>query len=62
MAYRVSNHHASNVGRRGALVDRGANGGLIGNDVRIMCTTDREVDVSEIDNHQMNNLRIATAG
>jgi hypothetical protein len=27
-----------------------------------MCTTDREVDVSGIDNHQMNNLGIVTAG
>jgi hypothetical protein len=33
VTYRVSNHHASSVGRRGALVDRGANGGLVGNDV-----------------------------
>jgi hypothetical protein len=60
--YCVSNHHGSATGKRGALVDRGANGGLVGNDIRIMCTTDREVDVSGIGNHQMTNLRIVTAG
>jgi hypothetical protein len=49
--YCVSNHHGSTTGKRGALVDCGANGGLVGNDVRIMCTTDREGDVSGIDNH-----------
>ena len=60
--YCVSNHRGSTTDKRGALVDRGANGGLVGNDVRITCTTDREVDVSGIDNHQMTNLRIVTAG
>jgi hypothetical protein len=62
ITYFVSNHHGSTTGKRGALVDRGANGGLVGNDVRIMCTTDREVDVSGFDNHQMTNLCIVTAG
>jgi hypothetical protein len=60
--YCVSNHHGSTTGKRGALIDRGANGGLVGNDVRIMRTTDREVGVSGIGNHQMTNLRIVTAG
>jgi hypothetical protein len=61
--YCVSNHRGSTTGKRGALVDRGACGGLVGNDVRtIMGTTDREADVSGIDNHQMTNLRIVTAG
>ena len=62
ITYCVSSHRGSTTGKRGALVDRGANGGLVGNDVRIMCTNDREVDVSGIDNHQMTNLRIVTAG
>ena len=46
----------------GALIDRGANGGLAGSDVRIIAKTDREVDVDGIDNHQMVNLPIVTAG
>jgi hypothetical protein len=60
--YYVSNHRGSTTDKRGALIDHDANGGLVGNDVRIMRTTDREVDVSGIDNHQMTNLRIVTAG
>ena len=58
--YRVSQqvHHPS----IGALVDRGANGGIAGNDVRIISKTDRTVDVSGIDNHEMNNLPIVTVG
>jgi hypothetical protein len=60
--YCVSNHHGSTTGKRGALVDHGTSGGLVRNDVRIMCTTDREVDVSGINNYQMPNLCIVTAG
>ena len=60
VTYKVSNHVGNNSA--GALVDRGANGGIAGNDVRIIGTTNRTVDVSGIDNHQMTNLRIVTAG
>ena len=60
ISYTVSNHIGSET--NGSLVDRGANGGIAGNDVRIIATTDRSVDVSGIDNHQMTNLRIVTAG
>ena len=44
------------------MVDRGANGGTAGNDVRTISKTDRDVDVSGIDNHEMNNLPIVTVG
>ena len=60
--YRVSQHHGSFAKGVGSLIDRGANGGLAGNDVRIISKTDREVDVSGIDGHQMSNLPIVTAG
>ena len=61
LIYRVSSHHAS-VDGRSSLVDRGANGGLAGSNMRIIATTDRRVDISGIDNHQMTNLKIVTAG
>ena len=42
----------------GSLVDRGANGGIIGNDARVMHVhKDRNVDVTGIDNHEMNALK-----
>ena len=59
ICYSVSNHEAS---KRGSLVDRGANGGLAGDDVRIVQTSERAVDVSGIDGHCVNNLPIVTAG
>ena len=36
---------------KGPLVDGGTNGGICGNDVRIMHNTGRYVDVQGIDNH-----------
>ena len=45
-----------------ALIDRGANGGLVGSDVRILYSSDRAVDVSGIDEHQVTDLKIVTAG
>ena len=58
MTYSVSAHRKVNS-NRGALVDRGANGGFAGFNVRIIARTDREVNVSSIDNHQMTNLNTA---
>jgi hypothetical protein len=48
--------------RRGALVDRGANGGIAGDDVRGINRTHRQVDVQGIDNHQIVDIPIATVG
>ena len=45
-----------------ALIDRGANGGLAGDNVRVISKSDRTVDVSGIDNHEMNNLAIVSVG
>ncbi|KAL7570415.1 hypothetical protein ACA910_017249 [Epithemia clementina (nom. ined.)] len=42
------------------LVDRGANGGLAGDDMRILHKTGRKVAISGIDNHEVNNLDIVT--
>ena len=58
--YNVSSHQAS---KKGSLVDRGANGGLAGEDVRIISKIPGKfVDVSGIDSHKVNDLPIVTAG
>ena len=56
----VSRRQTSTV-KQGASVDRGANGGLAGSDVRPLHETDRQVDVQGIDNHQLTNTPIVTA-
>ena len=58
ITYNISNYNAS---KSGSLIDRGANGGLVGDDVTIKYKTGRFVDVSGIDNHTVNNLEIVTA-
>jgi len=57
--YSVSIHKSSQVG---SLVDRGANGGIAGGDVRVIEKTERTVDVRGIDNHQIVGIPIVTAG
>jgi len=59
--YHVS-AHAAQRGNRGALVDRGANGGIIGNDAHVLYThPGQEVDVTGIDNHQIDSLKVVDA-
>jgi len=59
--HRVS-AHAAQRGNCGALVDRGANGGIIGNDAHILYThTGQEVDITGIDNHQIDSLKVVDA-
>jgi len=54
--------HAAQRGNRGALKDRGANGGIIGNDAHILYThPGQEVDITGIDNHQINSLKVDDA-
>ena len=61
ISYMVSK---SNMEYKGSLVDRGANGGLAGNDVRVICKHNppRYIDVSGLDSHQVKDLEIITAG
>ena len=61
MQYNISAHKASS---QGSLVDRGANGGLAGSDVRVIHphANPRLVDVSGIDSHQVTDLPILTVG
>ena len=62
VAYNVSKHQGQNLAR--SLVDRGANGGLAGTDVRIVekHVSPRLVHISGIDSHQVADLPIVTAG
>ena len=46
----------------GALIDRGANGGIAGTDTRIIARTRHYCDLSGIDNHEMTHVPIVTAG
>ena len=55
--YHVSEHSSSHYG---FLIDRGANGGLAGSDVRILEWTGRTVSVTGIDNHELPGLDIVT--
>ena len=62
---RVQYHiSAINTSTTASLVDRGANGGLAGSDVRIISKNEptRTVDVSGIENHQVKDLPIVTVG
>jgi hypothetical protein len=58
--YCISKHHTTNCLM--SLVDRGANGGVAGNDVRVIFKTNRTVDIRGIDNHQVTNIPIGTVG
>ena len=44
--------------QHGSLADRGANGGLVGSDVRILSESSRKCTVTGIDQHQINGLDI----
>ena len=55
--YHVSKHSSSHYG---SLIDRGANGGLAGSDVRILERTGKTVSVTGIDNHELPGLDIVT--
>ena len=43
------------------LVDRGANGGLAGSDMRVVHKTQRKINIQGIDNHEATGLDVVTA-
>ena len=43
------------------MVDRGANGGILGSDAKVIFQHQREVDITGIDNHEINALKIVDA-
>ena len=60
--YNVANARAIKK-NTGALIDRGANGGLAGSDCRIISRSpDRFVNIEGIDRHQLTNIPIVTCG
>ena len=48
----------ANQAKHGSLVDRGANGGLAGSDVRVVSTSSRKYTVIGIDNHEIPGLEL----
>jgi hypothetical protein len=62
VCYRFSGAAAeTNRDNLAALVDRGANGGLAGEDVRVIKHTHRKADISGINDHTVVGLPIITA-
>ena len=57
----VVSAHAVSRNKRGSLVDRGANGGILGSDARVTLVHTRTVDVTGIDNHELNALKMVDA-
>ena len=61
---RSINHHftyhvaKASQAKHGSLVDRGANGGLAGSDVRILSRSSRKCSVTGIDSHELQGLDV----
>ena len=53
--------HGTHKRYKGALVDRGANGSIVGSDARVIRKLDKVVDVTGIDNHELNSLKMVDA-
>ena len=51
--------HANHINQQ--LVDRGANGGLAGSDMRVIYKTHRKINIQGIDNHEVTGLDVVTA-
>ena len=51
--------HANHTNNQ--LVDRGANGGLAGSDMRVIYKTHRKINISGIDNHEVTGLDVVSA-
>ena len=61
---RPINHHftyhiaQTSQAKHGSLVDRGANGGVAGSDVRILSRSSRKCTVTGIDSHELQDLDV----
>jgi hypothetical protein len=61
-SYSITNFAVRKKGRTfSSLCDRGANGGVCGSDMRVINISDRQVDLSGIDNHEIKDIPIVTA-
>jgi len=56
-----ASRHAIKRSKRGTLVDQGANGGILGNDAKVIFKHNKTVDVTGIDNHELNSLPMVDA-
>ena len=59
----INNHFTCHIAqasqaKHGSLVDRGANGGLGGSDVRILSRSSRKCTVTGIDSHELQGLDV----
>ena len=61
VTHRASAFSSKRKEGRGSLMDRGANGGIAGNDVVVIHEYDKEVDVTGIDNHEISGMKIVDA-
>jgi hypothetical protein len=59
LEYSISRH--SVAGTTSSLIDRGANGGLAGSDVKILSKTGRSASITGINDHTLPDLDIVTA-
>ena len=61
--YSVGTHSQSKYSKH-SLIDRGANGGVAGSDVRIvdLYPPSKSVDIQGIDNHRVTDMRLGTVG
>jgi hypothetical protein len=59
VSYRVNTNITSDVGGF-SLVDQGANGGLLEDDILVLHQTNRRLTITGIDNHQVGELPIGT--
>ena len=55
-------HAAKQVNKSNAFMDRGANGGVAGGNMRPISWTNRMVDLNGVDEHTVRELRIRTFG
>ena len=62
VTYNVSRNSHRETHSSNSMVDNGANGGIAGGNTRKVCETGRYVDVTGVDNHELNNLAICTRG
>eukprot|EP00934_Nitzschia_sp_Nitz4_P001298 Nitzschia sp. Nitz4//scaffold501_size4582//2099//3937//NITZ4_009240-RA/size4582-snap-gene-0.0-mRNA-1//-1//CDS//3329553590//1298//frame0 len=60
VTYRIHTRHSTRSSF-GSLIDHGANGGNAGDEVRIINKSDRHIDVSGIDSHELTDLPIVSA-
>ena len=57
ITYSVS---ASKIRLKHSLMDQGANRGIAGQDVKLIATRDRSVDIQGIDNHQVTDVNFSS--